>query len=879
MNNLAGSECVSSYVGHLVSSPGSQKGEVCSDASEGSQLRVSSLVSSLDPNPAQLPSPISPALESESDVAADSSVNNPMVGLSSSILLSTSADVLPGIGSSSCNLVANSSPRSSPAQSISPLPEHLESVFTDLANVPGSEPSTTAELQSRLLSGDAASRSSDILGSFLNAGRDGSTNSQDLSSPRTVAGVSDGPVADELDSMVSRSFQSNTASELSVSIVNSSTNIATSSGDQIIVTTGEHEKLEVKVQELEHEILEEGELEDGELSAGWESGEDDEVDDEAADPIDYRDDKYEDRTEEPEEEGDEGIFDYRTEGLTPVVTRFAADVRMNQTSAGGAGSQLGKVHKKNNKRRKGKGALSRQRKKSRLERALKVSNEATTEFNADGGQQGDRLAIVSKQVESIDTVRRAGEKQQKGSKKVETDAGVEEGEVIEEDNRGLLSQLVEEEVGLWTTDVGDEQISSSKIDSDEDGKKKTRAPISAERKLKKKIAFRRKRAEKEKELGIRRPRLPVNTFKPKVPLCKFYIKGRCTLGGKCTFSHDVVPVTKSDPCKFFMVNRCLKGDDCPFSHTLDTFPCKFWHTRGHCLDGSNCRFSHGPLTNDQRQNLAKRIEHDTKEQQTAPSAPIDFNTSEDSYSEYMPTMNSAQTETSGWDVSLLKPLHQGTGSNASTSMTAQSLQNTREIHPAATRSNFTQNQVSTMEEMNREEIQLTDTQKEDTPVENAVLLAARKAASAAAVQAAGTPDKFLLSRSSPSISLPKSRSFGRLAGRGSEASAMDLLQASFSYDDSSELLREGGSGLGMRTKGILSTPTAGSSSGDGIFSDRFLASSSVSKTPSLARGTSLGQSRQAIVAGTKASAMELLQASLGDEATLDGREAGNIGKS
>lgn len=47
------------------------------------------------------------------------------------------------------------------------------------------------------------------------------------------------------------------------------------------------------------------------------------------------------------------------------------------------------------------------------------------------------------------------------------------------------------------------------------------------------------------------------------------------------------------PCKFFMVNRCLKGDDCPFSHSLDTFPCKFWHTRGHCLDGSNCRFSHG----------------------------------------------------------------------------------------------------------------------------------------------------------------------------------------------------------------------------------------------------------------------------------------------
>jgi len=32
-----------------------------------------------------------------------------------------------------------------------------------------------------------------------------------------------------------------------------------------------------------------------------------------------------------------------------------------------------------------------------------------------------------------------------------------------QDNRGLLSQLVEEEVGLWTTDVGDEQITSSKV--------------------------------------------------------------------------------------------------------------------------------------------------------------------------------------------------------------------------------------------------------------------------------------------------------------------------------------------------------------------------------------------------------------------------------
>lgn len=35
-------------------------------------------------------------------------------------------------------------------------------------------------------------------------------------------------------------------------------------------------------------------------------------------------------------------------------------------------------------------------------------------------------------------------------------------EVLQE-NKGLLSLLVEEEVGLWTTDIGDEQITSSQV--------------------------------------------------------------------------------------------------------------------------------------------------------------------------------------------------------------------------------------------------------------------------------------------------------------------------------------------------------------------------------------------------------------------------------
>lgn len=164
--------------------------------------------------------------------------------------------------------------------------------------------------------------------------------------------------------------------------------------DQGDVPNVEHLKSEKTVAELEQELLEEGELEDGELSGGWESGEDDEADN--ADPMNCGDDRREeDEAEEHEEEADEEedeIIDYRTEGLTPVVMRFGMDGRITQTAvAGGTGNQLGKDHKKNSKRRKGKGALSRQRKKSRLEKMQKGFNEPTTEGNVEGRQHGGIL--------------------------------------------------------------------------------------------------------------------------------------------------------------------------------------------------------------------------------------------------------------------------------------------------------------------------------------------------------------------------------------------------------------------------------------------------------------------------------------------------------
>lgn len=248
--------------------------------------------------------------------------------------------------------------------------------------------------------------------------------------------------------------------------------------------TVEHGKLEKSVPELDQELLEEGELEDGELSGGWESGEDDD-DADNADPMNFRDDKHEEDEAEEEDE-EEDIVDYRTEGLTPVVMRFGVDGRINQATVGGFGNQLAKDHKKNSKRRKGKGALSRQRKRSRVEKAQKGSNEPIIDVGIDGRQQGGMLQSLcgseyssvhviaatvayvatgliqllilffvpnffgvpnsnsfvlfcadhvtsTTRVESSGAGRNAGEKQQQsGCKIVEADTGPEEGEVIEE---------------------------------------------------------------------------------------------------------------------------------------------------------------------------------------------------------------------------------------------------------------------------------------------------------------------------------------------------------------------------------------------------------------------------------------------------------------
>ncbi|XP_057766306.1 zinc finger CCCH domain-containing protein 65-like isoform X2 [Salvia miltiorrhiza] len=124
------------------------------------------------------------------------------------------------------------------------------------------------------------------------------------------------------------------------------------------------------------------------------------------------------------------------------------------------------------------------------------------------------------------------------------------------------------------------------------GKNKRKRTLTKERRAKKKKKERIKRAEKNRELGVKRLKLPT-VLKPKqIVYCRHYLQGRCHEGEKCNFSHDTVPLTKSKPCGHFARHSCMKGDDCPFDHQLSKYPCNNYTSNGFCSRGSECMFSH-----------------------------------------------------------------------------------------------------------------------------------------------------------------------------------------------------------------------------------------------------------------------------------------------
>ncbi|KAI3906972.1 hypothetical protein MKW92_023588 [Papaver armeniacum] len=148
------------------------------------------------------------------------------------------------------------------------------------------------------------------------------------------------------------------------------------------------------------------------------------------------------------------------------------------------------------------------------------------------------------------------------------------------------------DAGTSGREIGEAEVAEKTKKNTKAGEKRSRV-FSKERKEKKKMNGRKKRAQTRREQGVKRLRIEPQISKPKPPkYCEFYLKGRCQKGDACKFSHDTTPLTKSQPCKFLPLQQCLKGDDCPFDHELSKYPCNNFATNGSCFRGDKCLFSH-----------------------------------------------------------------------------------------------------------------------------------------------------------------------------------------------------------------------------------------------------------------------------------------------
>ncbi|KAM4595369.1 uncharacterized protein V3H82_002828 [Fundulus diaphanus] len=92
-------------------------------------------------------------------------------------------------------------------------------------------------------------------------------------------------------------------------------------------------------------------------------------------------------------------------------------------------------------------------------------------------------------------------------------------------------------------------------------------------------------------------------------LCRHHLFGKCIKAENCQLEHvqSYNGILKK-ACKFYVQGFCMKGERCPYMH--QSFPCKFFHTKGKCLQEGNCRFSHEPLNDVTEKLLEEVLKHE-----------------------------------------------------------------------------------------------------------------------------------------------------------------------------------------------------------------------------------------------------------------------------